>query len=125
MVASADQEIRLLAFDRQQDVAVGGVTRDELQGRAGEFLQQERHVVGVRAWTGRAGDQFLLGIPELLEGLVRQVGADGEQRAVHARRADPMELFTSKRTAGNLASCAMPMFGFAARMVSPSGSATL
>ena len=40
---------------------------------------------------------------------------------------DPIHwnLFTSNRTADILASCAMPMFGFAARMVSPSGSATL
>ena len=84
--------VRFAALERQPDVAVGLEARDQLELRAGEFLQQHRNVIRIRAGTGGADDDLLLGVLQILESLVGEACADREQCAVGAGRAQPLEL---------------------------------
>jgi hypothetical protein len=57
--------VDLLALDGEQDVGVGRVAGDQLELRAGEFLQQQREVVRVRSRTGGADHQLAVGLLQL------------------------------------------------------------
>ena len=58
--AEGRPSIHFLAFDRQEDVAIGRVAGNEFQFESGEFFEQQWKVMGVGAGSGCAGDQFLV-----------------------------------------------------------------
>ena len=58
--------------------------------------------MGVRSGAGRAGDDLPFRVAQLLKCLVAQVGADGEDGALRARRAQPLELPDVEANSGNL-----------------------